>query len=339
MRTSIDRRSYGVANDLQATTGSIGDALRNIPSVEVDVNGNVALRGDPNVTILIDGKPSGRFRGEGKGQALQSLPADQIDRVEVITNPSAAFSPEGTAGVINLITKKTARPGLSGGVRANVGSGGKQNGGLNVSRKDGRLTLSGDLYARHDSLKQTFGGDRTFGDPAAGGAEERRQGGNSVTFYVMGLRAGLDYDPDAKTRFSAEVDYNGNAVNAKGTNSLTRTIGTGATVLGYDTVISQRQATDNLELRLGYRRKTGDDREFNVSLLRELNDNDRSANALRSFHIPLAATAYDDSEYRNHFWRGHPKNRGVFADFTRAFGGGRQRDPGFDFGGGGAPGN
>ncbi|PTS87795.1 TonB-dependent receptor plug domain-containing protein, partial [Caulobacter sp. HMWF009] len=111
MRASIDRRSYSVANDLSARTGSITDALRNIPSVEVDVQGNVSLRGDPNVTILIDGKPSGMFNGEGKADALQSLPADQIDRVEVMTNPSAAFRPDGTGGIINLVTKKTRKAG------------------------------------------------------------------------------------------------------------------------------------------------------------------------------------------------------------------------------------
>jgi outer membrane receptor protein involved in Fe transport len=88
-RSSIDRRSYGVANDLATTTGSISDALRNIPSVEVDLQGNVSLRGDSNVTIMIDGKPSSLFKGPGAAQALQALPADQIERVEVITNPSA----------------------------------------------------------------------------------------------------------------------------------------------------------------------------------------------------------------------------------------------------------
>src|SRR5689334_11179444 len=87
VRASIDRKSYGITGDLQATTGSIGDALRNIPSVDVDVQGNVSLRGDPNVTIMIDGKPSGLFRGEARGQALQNLPANQFERVEVITNP------------------------------------------------------------------------------------------------------------------------------------------------------------------------------------------------------------------------------------------------------------
>jgi outer membrane receptor protein involved in Fe transport len=111
LRTSIDRRSYSVANDLTAKTGSIADALRNIPSVEVDVQGNVSLRGDPNVTIMIDGKPSGMFNGDGKADALQQMPADQIERVEVMTNPSAAYRPDGTAGIINLITKKTQQAG------------------------------------------------------------------------------------------------------------------------------------------------------------------------------------------------------------------------------------
>src|SRR5690349_3426524 len=69
IQTGIDRRSYNVANDLQATTGSIGDALRNVPSVQVDVEGNVSLRGDANVTILIDGKPSSLFQGDNAGQA------------------------------------------------------------------------------------------------------------------------------------------------------------------------------------------------------------------------------------------------------------------------------
>jgi outer membrane receptor for ferrienterochelin and colicin len=103
------------------STGSIADALRNIPSVEVDVQGNVSLRGDPNVTIMIDGKPSGMFNGEGKADALQQMPADQIERVEVMTNPSAAYRPDGTAGIINLITKKTQKPGVDGSVRLNVG--------------------------------------------------------------------------------------------------------------------------------------------------------------------------------------------------------------------------
>src|SRR6185437_11367669 len=142
MRTSIDRRSYGVAGDLATTTGSISDALKNIPSVEVDVNGNVSLRGDTNVTILIDGKPSGMFKGASAAQALQAMAADSIERVEVITNPSAAFSPEGSAGIINLVTKTTRKAGGSGSARLNVGTSNHYNGGVTAAYTSNKLTLT-----------------------------------------------------------------------------------------------------------------------------------------------------------------------------------------------------
>ena len=92
VRTAIDRRSYSVAGDLQGSTGSVSDALRNVPSVDVDVQGNLSLRGNANVTVMVDGQKSTMFSGPGGAQALQSMSADQIERVEVITNPTAATS-------------------------------------------------------------------------------------------------------------------------------------------------------------------------------------------------------------------------------------------------------
>jgi outer membrane receptor protein involved in Fe transport len=207
MRTDIDRNSYSVASDLQATTGSISDALRNVPSLEVDMQGNVALRGDPNVTILIDGKPSGQFEGENRGQALQSLPANSIERVEVITNPSAAFDPNGSAGVINLITKKTRKPGLNGSMRANVGSSGRQNGGVTGSYKQGPVTLSGDASVRHDSIKQTFTRERAITEASGRVRESLQEGSQGGRINVLNLRGGLDWDVDAKTRISLEARY------------------------------------------------------------------------------------------------------------------------------------
>ncbi len=171
VRTSIDSISYSLANDLQAASGSLADALRNVPSVDVDPQGNVSLRGDGNVTILVDGRPSGVLQGEGRGQAILSLPADQYARIEVMTNPSAAYSPEGSGGVINLITKPTApRQGqtYSGSVRLNVGDSEKWNAGVSGSWQSGRLTLSGDLNARHDSIVQEIDTRRERLDPATG---------------------------------------------------------------------------------------------------------------------------------------------------------------------------
>lgn len=171
IRTSIDSVSYSLANDLQATTGSLADALRNVPSVDVDPEGNVSLRGDSNVTILVDGRPSGILTGQGRGQALIQLPADQYARIEVMTNPSAAYSPEGSGGVINLITKPTApRPGVqtTGSVRVNVGDNGRWNAGVSGSYQKDRLTLSGDLSYRADPNSIGFVRLRERLDPVTG---------------------------------------------------------------------------------------------------------------------------------------------------------------------------
>ena len=150
MHAAIDRRSYGVSSDLAATTGSISDALRNIPSVAVDPEGNVALRGDTRVTIMLDGKPAGQFNSPGAAQALQALPASAIERVEVITNPSAEFTPDGSAGIINLISRKIRKPGVTGSVRAVYGDRGRRQLGAGGAYNSGTLALSADAYARRD---------------------------------------------------------------------------------------------------------------------------------------------------------------------------------------------
>ncbi|RZJ00327.1 MAG: TonB-dependent receptor [Brevundimonas sp.] len=160
VRTSIDSTSYSLSGDLQAASGTLADALRNVPSVDVDPDGNVSLRGDANVTILVDGRPSAVLSGPNRGTAILQLPADRYARIEVMTNPSAAYSPEGSGGVINLITKPVpagtaATPqGVqrTGSIRVNVGPDGRWNGGLNGSWQKDRLTLAGDLNYRRDTF-------------------------------------------------------------------------------------------------------------------------------------------------------------------------------------------
>jgi outer membrane receptor protein involved in Fe transport len=209
MRTSIDRRSYSVANDLTAKTGSIADALRNIPSVEVDVQGNVSLRGDPNVTIMIDGKPSSMFNGDGKADALQQMPADQIDRVEVMTNPSAAYRPDGTAGIINLITKKTRKPGATGSFKLNVGPDGRYNTGVTGNLVKGKLTLSGDAGFRYDRQKFWSTDERDTTTAANPGAHTVQDGAFKNAGSAVNLRGGIDYNLTPKDRLSGEVRFRG----------------------------------------------------------------------------------------------------------------------------------
>lgn len=116
----LDKRIYNVGKDLTVRGGSVADVLDNIPSVTVDVDGNVALRGNDNVRILINGKPSGLVGISGP-QGLQQFPAEAIEKVEVVTSPSARYGAEGTAGILNIILKKQELLGFNGNFVANGG--------------------------------------------------------------------------------------------------------------------------------------------------------------------------------------------------------------------------
>jgi len=115
----LDKRIYNVGKDLTIRGGTVSDVLDNVPSVTVDIEGNVALRGDQNVRILINGKPSSLV-GVSGGEALRQLPAESIDKVEVITSPSARYEAEGSAGIINIILVKNKFGGFNGSLSSNI---------------------------------------------------------------------------------------------------------------------------------------------------------------------------------------------------------------------------
>ena len=121
MELSLDKRVFNVGKDLANAGGNASDILMNLPSVAVDPDGNVRLRGSANVRILIDGKPSGLVSFKGSS-GLRQLPANLVERVEVITNPSARYEAEGMAGVINIILKKDEKQGFNGSGEVIVGS-------------------------------------------------------------------------------------------------------------------------------------------------------------------------------------------------------------------------
>ncbi|WP_373518554.1 TonB-dependent receptor domain-containing protein [Pricia sp.] len=116
----LDKKIYNIGKDLTTSGATISDALGNVPSVSVDVEGAISLRGNENVRILINGKPSA-MAGFGSTEALRQLPADAIEKVEVITSPSARYDAEGTAGILNIILKKEKTLGFNGSVNVNIG--------------------------------------------------------------------------------------------------------------------------------------------------------------------------------------------------------------------------
>lgn len=116
----LDKKIYNIGKDLTTKGGTVSDALNNVPSVSVDVEGGISLRGNENVRILINGKPSA-MAGFGSTDVLSQLPADAIDRVEVITSPSARYGAEGTAGILNIILRKEKTLGFNGSLTLNAG--------------------------------------------------------------------------------------------------------------------------------------------------------------------------------------------------------------------------
>ena len=204
----VDRKVYSVAKDLQSATGTAADILNNIPSVGVDVDGNPSLRGDANVTVLIDGKPSAQFSGATRGLSLQQMSASDIDRVEVMTNPPAQYKAEGSAGVINIVTRKTRKAGLSGGAQLSLGDQRRYVAGANAAYVVGKLSLSGALTLRQDAKARQVVDHRTARDPATETPVASQEALNERLLRLIPLaKAGADYQFNDRQSLSLSLSH------------------------------------------------------------------------------------------------------------------------------------
>ena len=204
---SIDRKTFNVGEDLMSKTGSLSDLLQNVPSVQVDIDGNVSLRGSDNVTILIDGKPSAMMN-LNRAAVLQQIPANSIEKIEVITNPSAKYKPDGTSGIINIVLKKNKSLGLNGNASANVGNDNRYNGNFAMNYNPGKFNLFGNLGFRQDDRNrindistQTY----SKGVETSSIYNHSNSHGRPISF-IAGL--GADFKISAQNRFGVSVNYN-----------------------------------------------------------------------------------------------------------------------------------
>ncbi len=199
MTFEAGKKIYDVKKDLTAKNGNALEMLRNVPSVEVDNDGNVSLRGSSNVKILIDGKPSALL--SNGTQVLQNIPASMIDKVEVINNPSAKYEAEGVSGIINIIMKPSNEFGYNGNVKVNGGTEDKYNFSTGGSVKKNKWTVTGNysywnysLPGRSSILREVFN---------SGGISYVNTG---LTWNYKGISHygsfGADYDIDKKNTLS-----------------------------------------------------------------------------------------------------------------------------------------
>jgi outer membrane receptor protein involved in Fe transport len=203
MEVGLDRRVINVDSELTAAGGTALDLMQNVPSVAVDFDGNVSLRGSSNVTILVDGRPSG-LTGLSGSDALQQIPSNMIERIEVITNPSARYSPDGTSGIINIVLKKQREPGYNGMLSLNTSPGNSYTGSLNLNYKTGNVNFFANYSGRFNNMggagynfRTSFLSDTTFLDQETVfenqmnsqnfgfGADYQFNRFNTLTFSVM----------------------------------------------------------------------------------------------------------------------------------------------------------
>ena len=207
---SVDRKVYNIDQDLMSKAGSASELLQNVPSIDVDIDGNVTLRGSSNVLIMINGKSSPLLE-KNSATVLQQMPASSIEKVEIITNPSAKYKPDGTAGIINLVLKKNGSLGINGNLTANAGNQDRVNGNVRLNYNPGGFNIFGSYSIRKDSRNRVNSDKRTQIDSSS-----------AVTLYDGTLNsfarpfshlvsAGLDYKISSNDElgFSSNYFYNG----------------------------------------------------------------------------------------------------------------------------------
>jgi len=258
VETKIDRKVYSISEDAQSTFGTVTDVLAVIPSIDVDGDGTVALRGDSNVLILIDGRPAAQLSGSGAGDSLQSIPAQDIERIEVITTPPAQFKADGASGVINIITRKKKSAGLSGSAQASLGNSGRSMVGAGLSDVRGPLTLSASASFRQDLRRRLIESTGSAIDPTTGLATTSANRLDETIHRAVPLaKLAGEYALGAHDTLSLSVDRSGRSGNRNYT-QLSQ-VGTPA---GEVTGLTERQSAGhdwaiNSDQRFGYTHKGG----------------------------------------------------------------------------------
>ncbi|NIJ54511.1 outer membrane beta-barrel family protein [Dyadobacter arcticus] len=268
MDLQLDKRVFNVGKDLSNLGSNASDILNNMPSVTVDVDGNVALRGSGNVRILIDGKQSGMV-GMNPAEALRQIPGDLIESIEIITNPSSRYDAEGEVGILNIVMKKNIKYGLNGSFTATAGYPSNFGGSFNVNYRKKKVNLIasyGNIYREgpgKGTSRQVYNGaDTSF---VYEQVNKRTRGGYSNSFMV-----GMDYFVNDQNTLTGTLSYR-NSQNSNNSrleyrdfdfnNNLTRTV---------VRTEKETEPRNNLEAALNYSKtfeKKGQSLEFSAKYI------------------------------------------------------------------------
>ncbi len=222
VQNDLGKRVINVEKDLSSVGGTAVNVLQNVPSVAVDANGTVSLRGSSNLTILIDGKPAGTSNG-GTGSKLDQIPASRISQVEIITNPSAKYDASG-AGVINIITKKERKNGLNGQIGLVVGNGDKYSPTFSLNRRQGAANWNLSYNGRDQRYTDQSRGTQKALLPTGETVYTTQQGKGIERRINHSLNLGLEYDLNEENNLSFSLSPSLEGEKNLNTQTLTTTI-------------------------------------------------------------------------------------------------------------------
>lgn len=321
MQLEIDKRIFNVSEDLNSIASNASEILDNLPSISVDVDGNVNLRGSSNVRILVNGKPSGLV-GISSPDALRQLQGNLIERIEVITNPSARYDAEGSAGIINIILKKEQARGINGSFTANSGYPANYGFSGNINYRSGPVNL----FASYGI---------NYRENPGGGFTDRVSRDTLFTYIDNDrLRTGTSHNFRVGADFYINTD---NIITVSGLSRVSDELNT-TNITYFDRTLRaglinntlrrdlQDELDNNSEYQIGYRRiMEGKDHELNVQF--QLRDNGEAQNSfIDSTNLLLNSSS---QQYQRAMNEEGDKNTLMQIDYVRPLGNGKKLETGY----------
>ena len=250
----LDKTVYNIGKDLTLKGSSVSDVLDNLPSIEVDVEGNVSLRGNESVRILINGKPSGLV-GISSNEALKQFPSESVEKVEVITSPSARYNAEGTAGIINIVLRRSKLAGLNGSLSLNSGYPKRYGASANVNFRTKKLNFFNNIgYNKRENEGSFINETEYYTDQALNnflnenGIRESERNSNY-------LNTGLEYFISDKTSIVTSYVFRKSDGNTNNTNNVDQ---------NFNGIIKVSERIEN-------ETEKGDTNEFSINLTHQFN--------------------------------------------------------------------
>ncbi len=250
----LDKTVYNIGKDLTLKGSSVSDVLDNLPSIEVDVEGNVSLRGNESVRILINGKPSGLV-GISSNEALKQFPSESVEKVEVITSPSARYNAEGTAGIINIVLRKSKLAGLNGSLSLNSGYPKRYGASANINFRTNKLNFFNNIGYNTRETKGSFINETEYYTNQALNNFLNENGIRQSERNSNYLNTGLEYFISDKTSIVTSYVFRKSDGSTNNTNNVDQ---------NFNGIIKVSERIEN-------EMETGDTNEFSINLAHQFN--------------------------------------------------------------------